>query len=159
MGRQAASWLQARSGAGADANTLEATESKMTVGSEMEMAGVTGKLKETAGSEAEMVAGTESGADTDAGMDSELTADRSGAGAGAEASVRCAIMIGGGDVGADLRSMVAGNATGDEAAAVGWMEVHTISETIPSAFAAASKFAAAANAWLGSARTETEQVG
>ena len=50
----------------------------MTAGSEMETAGATGKLKETADSEAEMMAGTESGADTDAGMDSESTADRSG---------------------------------------------------------------------------------
>ena len=102
MGRRAASWLQARSGAGVDANTWEAMESKMTVGSEMETAGVTGKSKETAGSEVETVAGTESGADTDAGMDSELTADQSGVVAGAEASARCAIMTGGGDAGADL---------------------------------------------------------
>ena len=78
MGRRVASWLQARSGAGADANTWEATESKMTAGSEMETAGVTGKSKETAGSEVETVAGMESGVDTEAGMDSELTADWSG---------------------------------------------------------------------------------
>ena len=40
-----------------DVNTWEATESKMMVGLEMEMAGVTGKLKETVGSEAETVVG------------------------------------------------------------------------------------------------------
>ena len=50
----------------------------MTVGSETEMAGVTGKSKETVGSEVEMVPGTESGADTEVGMDSKSTADRSG---------------------------------------------------------------------------------
>ena len=43
----------------------------MTVGSEMETVGVMGKLKETAGSEVETVVGTESGVDTEAGMDSE----------------------------------------------------------------------------------------
>ena len=69
MGRRAASGLQVRSGAGGDANTWEATESKMMAGSEMETAGVTGKSKETAGSEAETVAGTESGVDTEVGMD------------------------------------------------------------------------------------------
>ena len=74
----------------------------MTAGLETETAGVTGKLKETTGSEAEMVVGTESGADTEAGMDSESTADQSGAGVGAEASARCAIASGGGDAGADL---------------------------------------------------------
>ena len=87
---------------GADANTQEAMESKMTVGSETETVGVTEKLKETTGSEAEMVVGTESGADTEAGMDLESTADWSGVWAGAEASARCAIATGGGDVGADL---------------------------------------------------------
>ena len=50
----------------------------MTVGSETETAGVTGKSKETVGSEAEMVPGTESGADTEVGMDSKSTSDRSG---------------------------------------------------------------------------------
>ena len=50
----------------------------------MEMAGVTGKSKETAGSEAEMMAGMESGVDTAAGMDSESTVDRSGVVAGAK---------------------------------------------------------------------------
>ena len=59
-------------------NTQEAMESKMTAGSEMEMAGVTGKSKETMGSEAETVVGTESGVDTEVGMDSKSTADRSG---------------------------------------------------------------------------------
>ena len=74
---------------GADANTREATESKMTAGSEMETVGATGKSKETADSEAETMAGMEGGADTDAGMDSESRVDRSGAVAGAEASARC----------------------------------------------------------------------
>ena len=132
-----------------DANTREAMESKMTAGSEMETAGVTGKSKETAGLEAETVAGTESGADTEVGMDSESTADQSGAGAGAEASVKCAIVT----AGADMRSTVAGTATEDGAAAVAWMEVCMISETIPSAFAVA------ANARLGCTRTEMERVG
>ena len=61
-----------------DANTREATESKMTAGLEMETAGAMGKSKETVGSEAETVAGMESGVDTEVGMDSESTADRSG---------------------------------------------------------------------------------
>ena len=61
-----------------DANTREAMELRMTAGSEMETAGVTGKSKEMVGSEAEMVSGTESGADTEVGMDSKLTVDRSG---------------------------------------------------------------------------------
>ena len=84
----------------------------------MEMVGVTGKLKETAGLEAETMAGTESGADTDAGMDSELRVDPSGVGTGAEASARCAITSGGGDAGVDLRLVVAGTVTGDNVAAV-----------------------------------------
>ena len=92
MGRQAASGLQVRSGSGADANTWEATESKMTASLEMEMGGVMGKSKETVGSEAETVAGTESGADTAVGMVLESTVDRSGAVAGAKASTRCADM-------------------------------------------------------------------
>ena len=58
-------------------NTREATESRMTVGSETETAGVMGKSKETVDSEAEMVSGTESGVDTEVGMDSKSTADRS----------------------------------------------------------------------------------
>ena len=103
---------------GADANTREATESKMMAGSEMETAGVMGKLKETADLEAETMAGTESGADTDAGMDSESRVDRSGAGAGAEASTRCVIRTGGGDAGADVQSMVAGTTTEVDAVAV-----------------------------------------
>ena len=76
MGRRVASGLQVRSGAGVDANTWEATESKMMVGSETETAGVTGKSKETAGSEAETVAGMESGVDTEVGMDLKSTADQ-----------------------------------------------------------------------------------
>ena len=56
-----------------------------------------GKLKETVGSEAEMVAGTESGVDIEAGTDSKSTVDRSGAVAGAKASARCAIATTGGD--------------------------------------------------------------
>ena len=52
MGRRVASGLQVRSGAGADAKTREATESKMTAGSNTETAGAMGKSKETAGSEA-----------------------------------------------------------------------------------------------------------
>ena len=102
MGRQVASGLQVRSRVGVDVNTWEAMESKMTVGSESELAGAMGKLKETSGSEAETVVGTESGVDTEAGMDLESTADWSGAVAGAEASARCTITTTGGDVGADL---------------------------------------------------------
>ena len=64
-------------------------------GSETETAGVMGKLKETTGLEAEIVVGTEGGVDTEAGMDSESTADRSGAGAGAEVSAS-GLAIGGG---------------------------------------------------------------
>ena len=85
-----------------DVNTWEATESKMTAGSEMETVGVTWKSKETAVSEAETVAGMESGADSEVGMVSESTADQSGVVVGAEASMRCTIMTGGGDAGADL---------------------------------------------------------
>ena len=122
----------------------------MTAGSEMEMVGVMGKLKETAGSEAEMVVGTESGADTAA--DSELRVDQSGAVVGAEASTRCVIMTGGGDAGADLRSTVAGTMTGDDAAAVAKVRVGLIAETTPSA-------CAAANVQLGIAGVEMERVG
>ena len=138
---------------GADANTREATESNMTAGSEMETVGVMGKLKETADSEAEMMAGMESGADTDAGMDSESRVDRSGAVAGAEASVRCVIASSGGDAGADLRSVVAGTVTRDNVAAVAKVRVGSIAEMIP------PECAAAANAGLRSAGMETEQVG
>ena len=116
------------------------------------MAGVMGKSKETAGLEAEMVVGTESGVDTDAGMDSESTADQSGAGAGAEASARCAIASGGGDAGADLRSTVAGTATGDNAALVARVRIGPIAETMPLA-------CTAANARLRIAGAETERVG
>ena len=83
-------------------NTREATESKMMVGLEMEMAGVMGKSKETAGSEAETVAGTESGVDTEVGTDSESIADRSRPVVEAKVSARCAIATAGGDAGADL---------------------------------------------------------
>ena len=101
-----------------DANTWEAMESKMMVGSETETVGVTGKSKETAGLEVEMVAGTECGADTEVGMDLKLTVDMSRAVAGAEASMGSAIATAGGDAGADMRSMVVGTATGDGVAAV-----------------------------------------
>ena len=131
----------------------------MMAGSETETAGVTGKLKEMTGSEAEMVVGMESGADTEAGMDLESTADRSGAGVGAEASARCAITSGGGDAGVDLRLVVAGTVTGDNVAAVAKVQAGSIAEMIPPECVAASEFAAAANAGLGSARTETERVG
>ena len=99
-------------------NTWEATESKMTAGSEMKTVGAMGKSKETAGSEVETVAGTESGVDTEAGMDSESTVDQSRAVAGAKASARCTITTARGDAGVDLRSTVAGTTTRDEVAAV-----------------------------------------
>ena len=127
----------------------------MTVGLEMETAGVTGKLKETAGLEAETVAGMESGVDIEAGMDLESTADRSRAGAGAKASTRCVIVTGGGDAGADLRSTVAGTTTGNGAVAVTVVRVGLIAETIPSV----SDFAPPANVQLGIAGTEMERVG
>ena len=85
-----------------DANTWEAMESKMMVGSETETVGVTGKSKETAGLEVEMVAGTECGADTEVGMDLKLTVDMSRAVAGAEASMGSTIATAGGDAGADM---------------------------------------------------------
>ena len=85
-----------------DANTWEATESKMMAGLEMETVGVTGKLKETVGSEVETVAGTESGVDPEVRMDSESTEDQSRAVVGAKGSVKCAITTTGGDVGADM---------------------------------------------------------
>ena len=151
MGRRAASGLHVRSRAGVDANIREATESKMTAGSEMETAGVMGKSKETAGSEAETVVGTESGVDTEVGTDSESTVDRIRAGAGAEVSARCAIATGRGDAGADLRSTVAGTVTGDDAAVVAKVWVGSIAEMVPSAWAA--------NARLGIGRTEMERVG
>ena len=135
-----------------DANTWEATESKMTAGSEMETAGVMGKSKKTVGSEAETVVGTEGGVDTEAGMDSESRAEQSRAGAGAEASARFAIASGGGDAGADLRSTVACTATGDNAASVAKVRIGPIAETMPLA-------CAAANARLGIAGAETERVG
>ena len=135
-----------------DVNTREATESKMMAGLEMETGGVTGKSKETAGSEAETVVGTESGVDTEVGTNSESTADWSGAVAGAKASARCAITTSGGDAGVDLRSTVAGTVTGDDVAAVTNGRVSSIAETIPLA-------CVAANARLGIAGAETERVG
>ena len=134
-------------------------ESKLTVGLETEMVGVMGKLKETAGSEAETVVGTESGVDTEAGMDLKLTADQSGAVVGAEASTGSVITTTGGDVGADLRLMAVGPATGDGVAVVAEVRVGTIAETILSVCTAVSKFVVAANAGLGIARPEMEQVG
>ena len=106
-------------------NTREATESKMTAGLEMETVGVMGKSKETAGSEVEMVVGTDSGVDTEVGMDSESTADRS--------------------------RVVAGTATGDDAAAVTKVQVGPIAEMIPSVWAA--------NVRLGIGGMEMEWVG
>ena len=73
-------------------------------------------------------------------------------GAEAKASARCAITTGGGDAGADLQSTVAGTATGDNAVSVAKVRVGPIVETIPLA-------CAAANARLGIAGVETEQVG
>ena len=137
---------------GADANTWEVTESKMMAGSEMETVGATGKLKETADSEVETMAGMEGGADTDAGMDLESRVDRNGVGAGAEVSARFAIATGGGDAGADLRSTVVGTATGDDAVAVTNGRVSPIVDMIP-------LVCTAANAWLGIAGAEMEQVG
>ena len=151
MGRRVASGPQVESGAGADANTWEATELKMTAGSETETAGVTGKSKETAGSE--------SGVNTEAGMDSESTVHQSGAGAGTKAIMRCVIASGGGDVGVDLRLTVAGTTTGDDVASVAKVRVGLIVEMIPSACAVASEFMGVANARLRIGRMETEQVG
>ena len=84
---------------------------------------------------------------------------RNGARAGAEATARCAIASGGGDAGADLRSVVAGTMIEDNVAAVAKIQVGSIVEMIPPECAAASEFAAAANAGLGSAGTEMERVG
>ena len=66
--------------------------------------------------------------------------------------MRCAIASGGGDAGADLRSVVAGTVTEDNVAAVAKVRVGSIAETIPLA-------CAAANARLGIAGAETERVG
>ena len=90
----------------------------MTVGSETEMVGVTGKSKETAGSEVETMVGMESGVDTEAGMDSELTVDWSRVVVGAEASTRCTIATARGDAGADMQLTVAGTTTKVDAAGV-----------------------------------------
>ena len=73
-------------------------------------------------------------------------------GAGAEASARCTIVTSGGDAGADLRSMVACTATGDDAASVAKVRIGPIAETMPLA-------CTAANAWLRITGAETEQVG
>ena len=134
---------------GADANTREAMESKMTVGLETETAGVMGKPKET-------VAGMESGADSEVGMVSESRVDRSGAVAGGEAS---AIATGGGDAGADLRLVVAGTVTRDNVAVVAKVLVGPIAEMIPPECVAASEFVAPANARLRIAGPEMERVG
>ena len=115
-----------------DANTWEATELKMMAGLEMETAGLTGKSKKTAGSEAETVAGTESGVDTEVGMDLESTADQSGTVVGAKASMESAIATAGGDAGADMQSTVAGTTTKDNVVAVAKVQVGPIAETIPS---------------------------
>ena len=85
--------------------------------------------------------------------------DRRGAGAGAEASTRCAIATGGGDAGADLRSMVAGTTPGDDAAAVAKVRIGLIAEMVPSAWVAASKCAGVANARFRIGGMETERVG
>ena len=111
-----------------------------------------GKIERDDGFGSGNAGGMESGADTEAGMDSESTADWSRAGVGAEASARCTIATGRGDVGADLRSTVAGTATGDDVALVAKVRIGPIAETIPLA-------CAAANAWLGIAGVATEWVG
>ena len=80
-------------------------------------------------------------------------------GAEAEASVRCVIATAGGDAGVDLRSMVAGTATGDEPAAVAKVRVGPIAEMIPSACAAVSESAVPTNARLRIGGMETERVG
>ena len=74
-------------------------------------------------------------------------------------SMRCAIVTSGGDVGADLQSMVVGTATEVDAAAVARLRVGPIVETIPLACVVASKFAAPTNVQLRIAGTETERVG
>ena len=102
-----------------------ATESKMMVGSETEMAGVMEKLKVKSGLEAGMVVGMESGVDTEVGTNSKSMVDMSG-----NISAGSAIMTIGGDAGVDTQSMVAGTNTRDNAAAVAGVEVHTIAEGI-----------------------------
>ena len=64
-----------------------------------------GKSKETAGSEVEMVVGTEGGVDTKVGMDSESTVDMSrtiSGAADAEASMASVTATAGGDAEADM---------------------------------------------------------
>ena len=111
-----------------------------------------GKSKETVGLELETVVGMESGVDIEAGMDSESTADRSRAGAGAEASMRCVIVTAGGDAGVDLQLMVVGTMTRDNVAVVAKVRVGSIAEMTPSE-------CAAANARLGITGAEMERVG
>ena len=103
--------------------------------------------------------GMESGVDNEVGTDSKSTADQSRAVAGAEASVRCAIITARGDARADMRSMVAGTATGDNAVVVAKARVGLIVEMISSVCAAVSKFAMVANARLGIAGMEMEWAG
>ena len=132
----------------ADVNTREATELKMMAGSETETAGVTGKLKETAGSEAEMVVGMESG------VDSKSTVDQSGVVAGAEVSTKCEIVT----AGADMRSPVAGTTTKVDAAPVARLQVGPVAETIPLACTAVSELVMGVNVGLGISGAEMEQV-
>ena len=114
-------------------NTWEATESKTMAGSEMEMVGVMGKSKETVSLEAETVVGMECGVDTEVGTNLKSTADQSRAVVGAKVSARCATMTARGNAGVDLRSMVVGTATRDDAVAVAKVQVGLIAEMIPSA--------------------------
>ena len=134
-----------------NANTGVAMESKETVGSEMEMAGVMEKSKVMGGLESEMGAGTESEVDMEVGTDSKQTADLS-----RNIGMGSAIMTAGGDVGVDTQLTVAGTDTGDDTVAVVWTEVHTNVERFPSVCVAASEFSALANAQLGIAGMETE---
>ena len=139
-----------------------AMELKMMAGSEMEMAGVTGKLKETAGSEVETVVGMEGGVDTKVGTDSKLTVDMSrniGGVPGAKASVGSTMVSAVADVGVETGSMAAGTDTGDDAVAVARVEVCMIAERIPSACVVASEFSALANVRLGITGMEMEWVG
>ena len=91
---------------GLDVNAGVATESKVMVGSDTEMVGVTEKLEVTVGSEAEMVGGTESGVDMEVQTDLEQMVDLSrtvGVVAGAEVGMRSVITTARGDVGAVIR--------------------------------------------------------
>ena len=147
---------------GADANTGVATESKMMVGSEMEMVGVTGKSKETAGSEVETVVGMEGGVDTKVGTDLKSMVDMSGnigRAAGTKVSMGSTTASTAADVGAEMGSMAVDTDTRDDVGAAARVEVCMIAERILSACAVVRKFLAPANAWLGIARMETEWVG